>query len=48
MTHYMTQFTYTTEAVAAMAKNPQEPGLKQAIKKLGRQVNLYILLLRGI
>lgn len=37
MALYMTQFSYTNEATAAMAKNPQDRGvgLAKTIKKLG-------------
>ena len=37
MALYMTQFTYTDTATAAMAKNPQDRsvGLEKTIKKLG-------------
>jgi uncharacterized protein with GYD domain len=37
MALYMTQFSYTKEATAAMAKNPQDRslGLKKALEKLG-------------
>ena len=41
---YMTQFSYTAEAVAAMTKNPQDRtgGLKKLIEKLGgRLIGLY-------
>ena len=37
MPHYMTQFSYTAEAVAAMIKKPQDRsvGLREAVEKLG-------------
>lgn len=41
---YMTQFSYTREAVAAMTKNPQDRGavLKQLIEKLGgRMIGIW-------
>lgn len=44
MTLYMTQFTYTGEAVAAMTKKPQDrsTGLKQAVEKLGgKLIGIY-------
>ena len=44
MPPYMTQFSYTAEAVAAMTKTPQDRsvGLKHLIEKLGgRLIGIY-------
>jgi uncharacterized protein with GYD domain len=40
MPHYMTQFSYTAEAIAAMVKNPQDRsvGLRKTVEKLGGQL----------
>ena len=44
---YMTQFSYTREAVAAMTKDPQDRGavLKQLVEKLGgRMIGIWYCL----
>ena len=44
MALYMTQYSYTTEATVAMAKNPQDRSgvLKNAVEKLGgRLIGIY-------
>ena len=43
MPHYMTQFTYTTEAWAALAKNPEnrEEVLRSLVEKLGGRLLVF-------